>query len=64
MSRTTHDRAARRGQSVAPIPHARPLSSFTPEQQRLLRALIEAARTTPVSRSLQAPQPPTGGGAR
>ena len=64
MARTGgHNLAARRGRigahelptrrsAGAPREHpARPLTSFTPEQRRLLLALIEAGRGTPSPRT-------------
>jgi hypothetical protein len=56
-----HDLAELHGRIGAHELHARPLSSFTPEQQRLIRALIEAGRTAPPSGPAQrAPQPNIG----
>lgn len=64
MSRNIHNLSALRGRIGAPAVPARPLRSFTPEQQRLIRALVGAARTEPGSGSATAAQQPSVGGAR
>lgn len=59
--RDRHDLTALPGRIGASALHARPLSSFTPGQQRLLRALIEGGRTEPRSGPAPAaPQPNIG----
>ncbi len=47
LGHNRRDRAASSGRSVAHPLRARSLSSFTPAQQRLLRALLEADRPRP-----------------
>ena len=51
------DLATHRAHRVAPLPHPPLLCSFTPEQQRLLLALLEAAQAAPITTSSHTPQP-------